>query len=293
MIEITNYNSRRCLELAFPNQNNQQKDTHVNTRGIQLFNTNGIEPSTLVISMWNQLVALRIHPAKDKSQQTKSSVYDYDKSVNIVLDSKSADTVANIIDRDILPAIEKGVDCTKGIPIGNNSALIVSTGVKRSSGKVMPYIAIARNIKPGTLVPEEMLSYTFNTLSILNNYDGSPSNADFNIQTCQIPYQSELRAFSHIIRHLSVAMIGGEYHAGRNLNKRYDDNLFQMYKQLAAKNGIEFYSGNGGNGNSGYRGPSVFGSSSNSGAQLSFNTGSEAKPEDAGSIDALDLDAFV
>ena len=277
--------------MAFPNQNNQQKDTHVNTRGLQLFNTNGLEPSTLIISMWNQMVALRIHPAKEKSQQTKTSVYDYDRSVSIVLDSKVADMIATIIDRDILPAIETGADCTRGIPVGSNSAVIVSTGVKRSSGKVMPYIAIARNIKPGTLLPEEMLSYTFNTSGILNNYDGSPGNAEFNIQTCQVPYQSELRAFSHIIKHLAVAMIGGEYHAGRNINKRYDDNVFQMYKQLAAKNGIDFYSGSG-NGNGGsYRGASVFGSSSN--AQLSFNTGNEAKPEEVGSIEELDLDAFA
>ena len=227
--------------MAYPNQNNQQKEQHVNTRGIQLFNTNGLEPSTMIVSMWNQMVALRIHPAKEKSQQTKTSVYDYDKSVSIVLDNKVCDMLADVIDNDILPAIEKGVDCTKGVPVGSNSAVIISNGITRSSGKVMPYLAIARNIKPGTLLPEEMLSYTFNTSSILNNYDGLPGNAEFNIQTCQIPYQSELRAFSHIIRHLAVALIGGEYHAGRNVNKRYDDNLFQMYKQLAAKNGIEFY----------------------------------------------------
>ena len=157
--------------LAFINQNNQQKETHANTRGIQFFNVNGFEPSTLIVSMWNQMIALRIHPAKEKSQQTKTSVYDYDRSINLVLDTKSALLAADIILDEIIPAVKEGKECTKGIPIGGSSALIISSGVKRSSGRIVPYMVIARNIKPGTLLPEETLSYTFNPMIALNDYD--------------------------------------------------------------------------------------------------------------------------
>ncbi len=274
--------------MAFQNQNNQQKETHINTRGFQFFNVNGFEPSTLILSMWNQLVSLRIHPAKEKSQQTKSSVYDYDRSINIVLDSKTADLLAKIIMEKILPAVKENEECTQGIPVGNNSAVIISSGVKRGSGRPIPYLTIARNIKQGTLIPEEMLSYTFNTSLILDNYDGTPGNADFNLQTCQIPVHAELEVFAHMLRHLSVAMLGGEYHAGRNINKRYDDNVFQLYKQLAAKNGIEFYSGNS-NGTFN-RGPSVF---TNLSGGNGFNSTMDTKPEEVGSLDELDLDAFA
>jgi len=291
---VTINNIKEVLDLAFPNQNNQQKEQHVNTRGIQLFNVNGFEGSTLIISMWNQMVALRIHPAKEKSQQTKTSVYDYDKSVSIVLDNKTAQLIADVILEEVLPATQEGKECTKGIPVGSNSAVIVSTGVKRSSGKIMPYVGIARNIKPGTLLPEEMLSYTFNLMTILDNYDGNPGNQDFNPQTCQRAYHAELVMFAHALKHLAVAMIGGEYHAGRNINKRYDDNVFQLYKQLAAKNGIEFYSGNG---NGGYQRGSgnVFGNGGGQtfNASTNFNSTLDTKPEEVGSISELDLDAFA
>ena len=275
--------------MAFINQNNQQKETHANTRGIQFFNVNGFEPSTLIVSMWNQMIALRIHPAKEKSQQTKTSVYDYDRSINLVLDTKSALLAADIILDEIIPAVKEGKECTKGIPIGGSSALIVSSGVKRSSGRIIPYMVIARNIKPGTLLPEETLSYTFNPMIALNDYDGTPGNKDFNPQTSSVSYPGELKAFGNILKHLAVAILGGEYHAGRNLNKRYDDNVFQLYKQIAAKNGIEFYSGSS-NGYSRSSG-SVFGNPSAQSA-TSYSSAPAAKPEEVGSLEELDLDAF-
>ena len=275
--------------MAFINQNNQQKETHANTRGIQFFNVNGFEPSTLIVSMWNQMIALRIHPAKEKSQQTKTSVYDYDRSINLVLDTKSALLAADIILDEIIPAVKEGKECTKGIPIGGSSALIVSSGVKRSSGRIVPYMVIARNIKPGTLLPEETLSYTFNPMIALNDYDGTPGNKDFNPQTSSVSYPGELKAFGNILKHLAVAILGGEYHAGRNLNKRYDDNVFQLYKQIAAKNGIEFYSGSS-NGYSRSSG-SVFGNPSAQSA-TSYSSAPATKPEEVGSLEELDLDAF-
>ena len=274
--------------MAFINQNNQQKETHASTRGIQFFNVNGFEPSTLIVSMWNQMIALRIHPAKEKSQQTKTSVYDYDRSINLVLDTKATLLAADIILTEVLPAVKEGKECTKGIPVGGSSALIISSGVKRASGNIIPYVMIARNIKPGTLLPDETLSYTFNPMAVLNDYDGTPGNTDFNPQTSQVSYPGELKAFGMVLKHLALAILGGEYHAGRNLNKRYDDNVFQLYKQIAAKNGLDFYSGNG----SGYnRGPSVFGSPTNHSAN-NFNSTADAKPEEVGSLEDLDLDAF-
>ena len=279
--------------MLYPNQNNQQKDAHASTRGAQFFNVNGFEPSTMILGMWNQLVTLRIHPAKEKSQQTKTSVYDYDKSVSIVLDNKSTETLADIVNNEIIPALENGVECTKAVVIGTNSAVIVSTGVKKTSGKPIPYLAIARNIKPGVLIPEDMLSYTFNTSMILNNYDGNSGNSDFDIKTCQIPYQAEIKLFGHMLNHLAVALVGGEYHASRNLNKKYDDSVFAFYKQLANKNGIEFY-----NSNNGYnRGPSVFGGGGGPAYQASgssnFTSTMDTKPEEVGSLDELNLDEFA
>lgn len=273
--------------MAFPNQNNQQKEVHVNTRGIQMFNVNGFEPSTLIIGMWNQLVSLKIHPAKEKSQQTKSSVYDYDKAINIILDNKTADALGDIILDDLIPAVNDCREFTRAVTVGSNSAVVVSSGVKRSGGKPIPYMAIARNIKPGTLLPEEMLSYTFNAAYILNNYDGLPGNNEFDIKTCQLPIQSELKLFGRVLKYMATALIGAEYHAGRNINKRYDDNVFQFYKQLAAKYGLDFYSGSGKNYD---RAPSVFGASSTTG---SFTSAVDTKPENIGGMDELNLDAFA
>ena len=276
--------------MPFPNQNNQQRDTHVNTRGIQMFNVNGFEPSTMIISMWNQLISLRIHPAKEKSQQTKTSVYDYDKSVQIILDNKTACLIGDKINDSMIPALKNNQEYTVGIPVGANSAIILSTGVKRSGGKPIPYIAIARNIKPGNLLPDDMLTYTFNTSPILNNYDGLPGNQDFDVKTCTMMVHSELALFADLMKHMAVALVGAEYHAGRNINKKYDDNVFQLYKGIAAKYGLDFYSGSG-SGKSYDRAPSVFGSASSTTSD--FKSTMNTKPEEVGSIEELDLDAFA
>ena len=276
--------------MAFPNQNNQQKEVHVNTRGLQLFNANGFEPSTLIIGMWNQLVSLKIHPAKEKSQQTKSSVYDYDKAINIILDNKTADTLGDIILDELIPAVNECKEFTRAVTVGANSAVVVSSGVKRGGGKPIPYMAIARNIKPGVLLPEDILSYTFNPSYVLNNYDGMPGNTEFDIKTCQIPIQSELKLFGRVLKYMATALIGAEYHAARNINKRYDDNVFQFYKQLAAKYGLEFYSGSGKNYD---RAPSVFGASSQA-STGSFSSSMDTKPESfGGEVGEISLDAFA
>lgn len=274
--------------MPFPNQNNQQRDTHVNTRGLQMFNLNGFDPSTMIVSMWNQLVSIRIHPAKEKSQQTKTSVYDYDKSVNIVLDTKTANILGDIILDEMIPALKENSEFTKGIPVGSNSAIILSTGVRRSGGRPIPYIAIARNIKPGSLLPDDMLSYTFNTTNILNKYDGTPGNNEFDIKTCTVQIHSELRLFGDLMKYMAVALIGAEYHAGRNINKRYDDNVFQLYKGIAAKYGLDFYSGSG-RAEYASRSGSVFNTSSNN----DFKSTMDTKPEMVDTIEELDLDAFA
>lgn len=49
------------------NSNNNARDAvNVNTRGIQLSNSEGFMPSTMVFGFWNSMISIKIHPALER-----------------------------------------------------------------------------------------------------------------------------------------------------------------------------------------------------------------------------------
>ena len=132
--------------MDFTNVKNNNK-VNINTIGLQLYNADSsFSPSTISLSLWNKAVVIAINPAKPENERTNTSVYDYEKKTQVVLDCESMITLANIIDKDILPSIGKdGVDnVNKGITVGKDSAITVN--VKNTEEKSMVYIAIYKGI---------------------------------------------------------------------------------------------------------------------------------------------------
>lgn len=219
--------------MAFQNQNNKQNKS-VNSRGFQFYNKDSVDPGTLIVSLWNQHVVLKMHPAKEPSKQTETSVYDYDKSINLVIPPVIMETIARTCFDKFIPALESGNEFTMGFVIGGNSALVISTGVKKY-GKMSPYVAILRSIQQGTLKPEESMAYFFNPNVILPDYDGDNPNITPNA------YFGEAVYFVHLLKHIAMAIVGVETHAQRVVQQQYQEQVFKLYKALAENIGASFY----------------------------------------------------
>lgn len=219
-----------------PAQNNRQNYSEaINSRGIQFFNKDGFEGSTLVVSLWNQNLVMKIHPAKEKTQQTDTSIYDYDHAVTVVLTPVVATTIANVCKERLMPALMEGKEFTICVPCGTNSGVVLSTGVKRF-GKLVPYTAILKSIQAGTLTPEEAMCYEFNKSRIIENYDGTTAEG----VTQRFEY-SELVYFIYALERISMALIGAENHASRYNERFFNKQLFGLYKGLSEKMGVPFY----------------------------------------------------
>ena len=274
--------------MAFQNQNNKQQES-VNSRGFQFFNKDGFDPSTMIIRFWNQHLVLTIHPAKEAAKQTDTSVYDYDKSVNLVIPPVIAESIAYSLYNKIIPAVEKGEEYTESILVGNNSALVLSSGVKRFN-KVCPHVIILRNIQQGTFEPEDSLRYAFTANGAIEDYDGTGKPEVLK----PIKYWAELNFFAHVLSHMTTAILGIENHARRVADKRFNDEVFKLYKAIADKIGHSFYeesgrkySGNGGN--------SLWDSMSGNGTEIDFNkprqntnSAPAVTPTAVGSLDELE-----
>lgn len=228
------------------NQNNKQ-DISVNNRGFQFFNKNGFEPTTLAVRYWNQHIVLELHPAKEASKQTEYSVFDYDKAVKMIIPPMIAKMIAQECKRKFFPALETGEEYTAGFIVGNDSALTVSTGVKRH-GKLAPYISIHRAIQQKTLLPEESLSYYFRPNVFIPNYDGTEASET-------TPYMHFTEAFYliDIFERMADASSGVDSHISHYVNRYRENSTFELYRDIASKMGINFYNNsekrNYGNGN--------------------------------------------
>ena len=267
--------------MAFQNQQNKQNDS-VNTRGFQFFNRDGVFASTLILGLWNQLVTLKIHPAKEKSKQTESSVYDYDKSINLVIPPDKASLISKVMYDKIIPAVNKGEECTISVAVTGSSVLTMSTGVKKF-GKVAPYIKICRGVQPQSLIAEETMGYAFTFGLIIPDYDG-----EGNQKVTPIQVYGEMYYFADLMKELSTAIVGGADHARRYINRKFNTERYNLFKAIAANINAPFYEGSK---SSGGRGSStnVWGTgASASTSQSSYEPQPGTEPSAVESISSLD-----
>ena len=151
-------------------QNNKRDySDNINTNGFQLFNKDGFDPSTLVVGYWNTFITLKIHPAKEKSQQTETSVYDYGKSIAVTLTDRSVYELAGLINTEIIPAVNEKRELTLTVLSGVNNGVIISSGVALAGGKEpKPYIALVKGIDPNTRIPESIIAYVLSFRILLS-----------------------------------------------------------------------------------------------------------------------------
>lgn len=251
----------------FNNNQNKNEKKSVNTTGVQFYNNESILfPSTLIVGGWNTMLTLKIHPAKDKTQQSSSSIYDYEKNVQCALTGEQAFLLAKAIKEKVIPSIGGNENITVGVTVGTNNMVVISNGVGK---KCNPFLAIYRNIN-NNFEPEVKIYYEFNCGDIIANYEEVKSE---NIRKETVPH--ELMYFGEILMEYAKSFGNATYHSIRYQDRYYREKQVEVSKALANNLGI---------------------SSSNNGYQRRQNNSpfnsvpaqQEASVENVSSMDSLD-----
>lgn len=212
--------------------NKDKKDYGVNTRGVQFKNKNGIDPSTIIIGYWNDMMTLKIHPALPKEKQTQENVYDYEHALNTAL---TLDKVQVLYEgmAHIENAIIEEKHYAVGVKVGLNSVVMISTGVKET-GSVRPYIAIYKDLDADSDKAGVGIRYEFNKCEAVVNYDPSTGETD---EKHEVP--SELLVFKTVLLSTITNLTNAAVHAMRNVQNYYNTKQMEMITAVANKMGIE------------------------------------------------------
>lgn len=217
----------------FNNQNNNENsDVSVNTRGVTFKNSKGFEPSALELNFWNGNISLKMHPALPEAQRTETRVFDYETSVSTALTPEKALLLANKIEKEILPALEANTKKAVGITVGGNGLVVVST----NDGK--PYVALFKGLDENTKKPESGIHYEFNNTFTVDEYDETTGSYNINEGN-----HTELNLFMNILKDSAITLSGITAHCNRYWDRYSRDAQKDVLNKIAAKNGISVGSG--------------------------------------------------
>lgn len=218
----------------FGNRQNNQRDNKgdMNTRGIQLMNIAGIEPSTLSIGSWNDMMSLRINPALDPSKRTEGRLYDYDRNVSTSLNAENVIILLIKIKEKILPAIEHNEEASVALHIGNGASLVVVSTGKKMTNEIRPFLAIYKNLNEETRIPEMGMVYEFKTMKAIENY---------NEKTGEYNTSDTIHAELHLFIKMLESYLNGvgkfNVHFQRYVGKNYNDKVMNTLNAIADKVG--------------------------------------------------------
>lgn len=222
------------MAMMFGNRQNNQRDgkTDVNTRGIQLMNSEGYEPSTISIGSWNEMLSLRINPALEPSKRTEGRMYDYDRSVSTSLNTENVMLLLINIKEKILPAIKNEEEASIGLPINNGSSMVVVSTGKKLTNDIRPFIAIYKNLNADTRTPEMGMMYEFKTNRAIENYDEKTGDYTMS-EVIHVELLLLIKMLESYI--MNVGKFGVHYH--RLVNKYMNDRTQNTLNAIADKVG--------------------------------------------------------
>lgn len=209
------------MDFSKGNRGNNKYQVNVNTRGIQLMNKEGFDPSTVILGFWNEMVSIKMHPALEPSKQTSSSVYDYETTFSTVLTVEKAQLLYSKMNELIYPAIKEGRDESIGVQIGDDALVIVSTGVKQF-GEVKPFLGIFKGLDERKKA-ETMICFEFKqSEDLIRDYDPSTGEHE-KVKGCY----PHLDLFNRFLNVAINAMMHAEAHSVRFVDKFFRDKLLE------------------------------------------------------------------
>lgn len=202
------------------NRANNKQQTNVNTRGIQLMNKEGFDPSTLVLGFWNEMLTVKLHPALEPSKQTATSVYDYETTFQTILNVEKAQLLLNKIRATILPAIKEKKEASVGVLIGEDTLLIVGTGVKQFN-ELKPFLGLFKGLNANKSA-ETAICFEFRATETIVDYD--PMTGEHDVEKDSYPH---LDIFINYLATGIKALLHAEIHSIRHVDKYYRDRLLE------------------------------------------------------------------
>lgn len=219
----------------FNKQNNgTDKDAvNVNTRGVQFYNKESEEPSTLVLGFWNERLSLKIHPAKPDTKTESSTTYDYDNGLATALNDEKAYMLMRGIEETILPSLKEGVSKTIGVVVNGSSVVAVGSG---HDGKT-PFVSIYREVDPTTYKPKDSMTYYFRKSDFLKDY--TATSGEFNITELN---DVEISLFLEFMKSYVAGNSNSVLHTVRFADKYFRDKLMNNFVEIGNKVGVDLSS---------------------------------------------------
>ena len=220
---------------VFNTQQNNKNDNEVsvNTRGIQFYNKEGFDPSTLDLKFWNDFICISLYPALPPEKRTQTKVFDYEKEVRATLSPSIVKILTEVTKTKIFPAIANGEDRTIGIQFGGDSMICVGTG-KKQTGEIKPCIAIHKGIDPDTRKAEISMYYEFNKSQVIENYN--EDTGECGIVTSE---NGELISFIAMLDAAVEAISKAGVHADRYVKKFFNEKLMNTVIAIGDKVGAD------------------------------------------------------
>ena len=197
-----------AFNTSMTSQSQTNPTDNINTRGIQFYNGD----ATIVFDYWNGMASIKIHPALPEAERANKQVYDYKKSVSVALSPDNAVLVGKYIKEDILPAIEKGEECTRAV------------------------VSIYRKLDENR-IPAESMVFHFDKHPVITKYAPTTGEIDMNSQ------YTELVGVGEFFTACSALMNAG-VHADNFSNRFRINREYEFRAAASGKLGIDNGSGN-------------------------------------------------
>lgn len=204
------------------------KVNNITTEGVQFYGRN----NTFVAGFLNEVVLLKIHPVKPEHERTQNNKYDYKKQIAVALSPDKAVLMGKLILEDIIPALEKGEECTRAISTSRMNVFLVSTGVKLSGG-VNPYFGIFKKLNEESK-PEEVGIFELLPQRTITEYNHA--TGDF---TTECKY-TDVFVFGKFLASCD-ALFHADTHSDKYINRFMINRNYEFQSAVTNKLGIENY----------------------------------------------------
>lgn len=160
--------------MAFGNRQNNSNDLSVNTNGIQFYNMDSFEPSTLQLNFWNGLLALKICPALPENKREESKKYDYETFVTCLLTPQKIYDLLNTLQTHFYPNYLEDPAQVRSVGVASGEGLIQISSAQQISGYKKDEAGIILTIFKDVDVnakTDSYLRYEFRKGSIVRDYN--------------------------------------------------------------------------------------------------------------------------
>lgn len=263
--------------MSLQGQGNTRQQTNTNTRGgVNFRNSNpkALFQGAMNFDFWNGMVTLRFHPVLEPAQQSDFRKFDYDQHAQATVTIDRLAAMSTYIEKELLPALEKGEVINFGFPmsVSSNSLLLLGTA-EVTEGEVVPFIGLIPDIDPTTRKPIEFIAVQLDDVQVIQDYDVATGSFK---ASSELPngYVS-LNLLKSVLDASVKALSNAETHAMRTVQRSWHDRVGAALN--ITQQGSSSYKG--GNANS-----SIFNKPSNNsgtkGADISDLTGADSSALD-------------